>query len=453
MARASFGRARAAVGKLTGIQKFGIAIWFIMTFDPQWLLAAHGMRPIVRVPMVLVVVLFLAVFSKPKADKGDWLVPVLCWVGIAIVNLPFSFDRGDAMGPLRSIILYYLVGLCILRTFRTPRSTTWIVFLLFVGQYLWFGLWGLKSGLVAWHPDLDNFDGYGPLMATGVGPAYFYASGATTTRGKQLGYLAAALCIFGVVNSFARGAVLALIVAVGYIWLRSPRKGRMTAMLAAGLLIVTIGASLINGKTRGSDSRSSFWSEMSTMFDDSEGSTGDDRKVLWRAAVKVWEFHPILGVGINQFGSAAANLLKVGDVGGYYAENPATLWGRALHSLYFQILSEFGTVGIIVFIVMLVQFWRRCRALFKPAAAERWRQLGGSGDLRTLALGLESGMVGFLASGAFFNQLFTFWFYALIITCTLLYHLAAAPQLLPQRQGRAVRMPRMQQRMAARPAR
>jgi O-antigen ligase len=354
-------------------------------------------------------------------------------VSIALVNLPFSFDRGDAMGPLRSIILYYLVGITVIRAFRTPRSATALVFLLFVGQYIWFGLWGLKSGLVAWHPDLDNFDGYGPLMATGVGPAYFYATGASTRRGKMLGYSAAALCVFGVINSFARGAVLALIVTVGYIWLRSPKKGKVTAFLAAGALIVVIGASLIDGTTRGTDTRSSFWSEMSTMFDDSPGSTGDDRKVLWRAAVKVWTFRPVFGAGINQFGSAAANLLKVGDVGGYYAENPMTLWGRALHSVYFQILAEFGAVGILVFIMMLVLFWKRCNKLFTAEAAERWRQAGGYGDLRGLALGLESGMVGFLASGAFFNQLFTFWFYALIITCTMIYFMVV-PQ--GQRGGR-----------------
>jgi O-antigen ligase len=204
-----------------------------------------------------------------------------------------------------------------------------------------------------------------------------------------------------------------------------------------------IAASVINGKTRGTDTRSSFWSEMSTMFDDSEGSTGDDRKVLWTAATKVWTHHPVFGAGINQFGPAAANLFQVGDVGGYYAENPATLWGRALHSVYFQILSEFGSVGIIVFVMMLVQFWRRCNALFTPAAAERWRRLGGPGDLRSLALGLESGMVGFLTSGAFFNQLFTFWFYALVITCTLIYYMVVPPQGLPQRSAR----------MAVRPAR
>jgi O-antigen ligase len=418
------GKAFAAEWRLSGLQRYAIAMWFIVICDPQWFLASFGAQPIVRVPLILISILIAVVLTRPDATKGDWLLPIAIFIGIAVVNLPFSYDRGESTGPLKSLILYYLVGLAILRTFRTPRSTTAIVFLLFVGQYLWFGLWGLKGARVEWHPDLANFDAFGPLMATGVGPTYFYATGAATTRGKRLGYLAAALCILGVINSFARGAVLALCVTVAYIWWRSPRKGQITAFLAAGFVIVVITASMVNGKTRGGgDTRANFWSEMSTMFDDSEGSTGDDRKVIWRAATREYLEHPILGVGIAQFGPVAASEFQIGDVGGAYAENPATLYGKALHSIYFQILSEFGTVGAITFVVMLAQFWMRCRVLFQPAAAERWRRAGGQGDLRSLALGLESGMVAFLASGAFFNQLSTVWFYGLLTTCSLLYYL------------------------------
>jgi O-antigen ligase len=418
-------------------------MWFILICDPQWFIASFGAQSIVvRIPAFFIGILIMVVLMRPDATKGDWLLPMLAWVGVGVVNLPFSYDLGESIGPLRSLILYYLVGLAILRTFRTPRSTTAIVFLLFVGQYLWFGLWGLKGARVPWHPDLANFDAFGPLMSTGVGPAYFYATGASTTRGKRLGYLAAALCVLGVINSFARGAVLSLIVTVAYIWWRAPRKGQLTAFLAAGAVIVVITASLVNGKTRGgSDTRSNFFDEMSTMFDDSEGSTGDDRKVLWTAATRVYLEHPVLGVGINQFGPVAGTEFKIGDVGGSYAENPATLYGRALHSVYFQILSEFGTVGAIVFVLMLVQFWRRCNVLFQPAAAERWRRAGGQGDLRSMALGLESGMVGFLASGAFFNQLFTVWFYGLLITCSLLYFLVVPPKNAVLRPSRAAVAP------------
>jgi O-antigen ligase len=148
-----------------------------------------------------------------------------------------------------------------------------------------------------------------------------------------------------------------------------------------------------------------------------------------------------MGVGINQFGPVVASEFKVGDIGGAYAENPLTLYGRALHSIYFQILSEFGTAGAVIFVVMLVQFWTRCNVLLKPAAAERWKRAGGQGDLRSLALGLESGMVGFLASGAFFNQLFTVWFYGLLIMCTLLYYMVVPPKNAMPRLTRAAVAP------------
>jgi len=430
-------RVRTAAFKLDGLQKYALAIWFVMLCDPQWWIASYVGQFFVRVPLIFIAILAIAVMMKQQ--PGDWLGGLLVWVSIAAINLPFAYDRGQAMQPFRSIVLYYIIGLCIVRTFRTPRSTTHILFLLFVGQYLWWGLHGLRHGLVAWHPDLANFDGYGPLMSTGVGPGYFYATGASTPRRRKLGYLAAALSVIGVVNSFARGAVLALCVTVVYIWARSPNKGRTAGYVAAAGLIVAIAASLINGKTRGADTRSSFWSEMSTMFDDSKGSTGDDRKVLWAAAVKVWEYHPILGAGINNFGPAAATEFKIGDVGGSYAENPKRLYDRALHSIYFQILSEFGLAGVLTFGFLLVQFWRRNHVLFTPAAAERWRRAGGQGDLRSLALGLESGMVGFLVSGAFFNQMFSMWFYGLIIATSLLYHMVKPSTGLQLRTARVAK--------------
>ncbi|MGH7620241.1 MAG: O-antigen ligase family protein [Gemmatimonadaceae bacterium] len=420
--------------KLTGLQWLIVVIWFILLFDPQWFVASFGLKIILRFPMVLLGVLLIAMFMEPR--EGDRLYGILAWTSVAAINLPFAYDRGASMPEFRSLIFYYVIGLAVIRYFRSPRVASSIIFLLLVGQYLWWGLWGLKSASVYWHPNLDNFDGYGPLMATGIGPGYYYAAGSKDTRSKVLGYTAAVLSVIGCVNSFARGAVLGLIVTAGYIWLRSPNKGRMTMMAVVGMGIVVIISLVVPGKSRGDDTRDNFFDEMSTMFDDSEGSTGDDRKVLWAAAMKVFYQHPILGAGLEQFGPDAAMTFKMGDVGGAYAENPSRLYARALHSNYFQLLSEFGLVGAAIFIWMLVEFWRRCHFFLKPSTAVIWQRAGGAQDIRSLALGLESGMVGFLATGVFFNQLFQMWFYGLVIMAALLETLVKrAAQPVPVRGG------------------
>jgi O-antigen ligase len=317
-----------------------------------------------------------------------------------------------------------LIALAVVRSFSNARDVGPIFLLLCVGQYLWWGLMGVKSGAVWWHPNLGNFDGYGPIMACGVGPGYYYAMSTKSPWRRRLGLFASALSVLGVVSAFARGGVLALIVTVAYIWFRSPKKGRATVVVVAGFLLVVIAASMIDGSTRGDDTRSNFWDEMSTMFDDSGGSTGDDRKQLWAAAVMVWKAHPVLGVGAANFGPAAVTIIQHGDLpGSIYDDNPLKLYGRALHSNYFQLLSEFGIAGVCLYVYMIVEFYRRSRYIRRRA---RYIDLTPAQihDVGSLALGLESGLVGYLVTGIFFNQLYQSWFFALVIANALLYKLA-----------------------------
>lgn len=399
-------------------------MWFIILFDPQFLLASFGLSPVLRVPLVLTVVLAITLVLKPR--KGDWLWGMLAWLALMAIDLPGAYNRGEAVGPLRIMVLYYLVGLSVVRAFRSPRAVGPILLLLCVWQYVWWGVMGIKDGMVPWHPNLSNFDGYGPLMACGVGPAYYYALATHDKWRRRLALIASGLSVVGVVSAFARGGVLALIVTVGYIWMRSPRKARATALVAAGALLVVIAASLINGTTRGDDTRASFWAEMGTMFDQSSGSTGDDREHLWAAAVMVFKTHPVLGVGANNFGPVAVTIIAPGQFpGAVFDDNPASLYGRALHSNYFQLLSEFGIVGIGIYLALVLQFWWRSHYLVRNSGSLDLTAAGIS-DVRSMALGLESGMVAYLVSGVFFNQLFTSWFFCLFIANALLYSMAKA---------------------------
>jgi len=408
--------------RLTFQQKLVLVLWFIILFDPQFLLQALGLGFAVRIPLVLTIVLAISLFMR--MGKGEWFWGILTWLGLMVIDIPFAYNRGEAIPPLRTLILFYLIALAVVRSFNNARDVGPLFFLLCVGQYLWWGLMGVKTGAVWWHPNLGNFDGYGPIMACGVGPAYYYAMSTNSRWRRFLGLSASALSVLGVVSAFARGGVLALVVTIAYIWMRSPKKGRATALVLAGFLLVVIAASVIDGTTRGDDTRSNFWEEMGTMFDDSEGSTGDDRKQLWEAAIKVWEAHPVLGVGAANFGPAAVTIISHGDLkGSIYDDNPLTLYGRALHSNYFQLLSEFGIAGVCLYVYMIYEFFRRSRHICRRA---RYIDLTPAQlhDPRSLALGLESGLVAYLVTGVFFNQLYQSWFFGLIIANALLYKMA-----------------------------
>ena len=74
---------------------------------------------------------------------------------------------------------------------------------------------------------------------------------------------------------------------------------------------------------------------------------------------------------------------------------------------------------------MLWDFFRRNRALRRPARVQLWTATsGGLLDLRYVSLGLESAMIGFLLTSYFYNQIFDInWFYTLLTLNALLFHL------------------------------
>jgi O-antigen ligase len=225
---------------------------------------------------------------------------------------------------------------------------------------------------------------------------------------------------------------------------RSPNKRAAAGgiALAAGV-VVFAGVVLFAGAGveraaggEGSNTERNFFAEIGTISRDFNAGTGEDRRILWDAGWKVFLEHPVLGVGAENFGPFAATYFPRGTIKGRYAQNPAMLYDRKLHNGYVQSLCEFGIVGSLLFIWLVVDFWRRNAALRTPRYRAAWdAATGGRYDLRWLALGLESGMVAFWGSAVFYNQLFEPWLYVLLTANALLHsRLTAAlhaPVVLP----------------------
>src|SRR5262249_19254610 len=115
------------------------------------------------------------------------------------------------------------------------------------------------------------------------------------------------------------------------------------------------------------------------------------------------------------------------DTGGAYDENPGRLYDRNLHSTYFQILCEFGAVGAVLFYWLGWGFWKRNVAIRTKEFGATRKATGIPRGLRGLALGLECGMVSYLATGALYNQIFNVhWFYS-ILTLNMLLHRFSRP--------------------------
>jgi len=399
-----------------------IALWTLVLFEFQWLAASFGALPFLRLPTLLFLVLIVTLAIQVPSNstwrrRWQWYTPYLAFIATGIVALPFAVNRGFVVDSLTLFFLYWTLIVGTVAIVDTPRRVE-LLASLYGLSFIWFALWGSWRGFVPWHYVIANDDGFGALMVVGVGLSSFLAAAAPkASRLRMLMGLAAVLSLTGVVASFARGAFLAVSVVAGLVWFRSQRKIRGLVIGLTGALLVVVVANTFH--------RDEFWAEMETSFTHSttEG-TNEDRWVLWTAAWLVFQERPLLGVGPGNFGPFAAQHFNVGDLpsGGYgYTNNPGMLYNRSLHSIYMQIISEHGALGSLAFLWMLTHFWRRNRVLRTPEAAQRWRARGGTFDLRSMALGLEAGMVGYLLTAAVYGLIHSHWPYTLIAINLLLH--------------------------------
>ncbi len=393
-------------------------LWFLIVFDPHRWLASFGAGPLNRLGSIAFVPLVLIMLVQGPmilAWARRWtMYPALAaYVGFAFVTVPLAFNRGQAWETTQGLILFYLLGLGTLVFIRKATQAIPIVLML-MWQFAWWAYHARFSAMVFWHPGYANTDGVGSLLVMGIGLCFYYGLATNHKWLKRIAFALAAYCVLGVVASFARGAVLTAGAVIVVLWVRSPRKAIAAAGAILAVVLVIGGAGLMHEE-------GAFWAEMeSTFTEGAREGTGRDRWELWKAATRVWTERPIIGVGATNFGPFAASYFAFGEIPGY--ENPGRLYSRNLHNAYFQILSEFGIIGSLLFIWLIVDFWKNNRKLRRPDFLQAWHsRSGGKLDLRFISLGLELAMFAYLCNSLFYAQLYVHWLYTLLIANHLLF--------------------------------
>lgn len=136
--------------------------------------------------------------------------------------------------------------------------------------------------------------------------------------------------------------------------------------------------------------------KMRSAWDWQNDPTAFHRTLLWKAGLKMFETHPLFGVGLSNFGRVYST--------DYSAEDPDA--GRANsgeewvpHSIYVQSLSETGLAGTVPLVALWLLFFR-----LNARTRRRLQTLGlanRSNFEYRLSIGLDFALVGYLVSGAF----------------------------------------------------
>jgi putative inorganic carbon (HCO3(-)) transporter len=195
------------------------------------------------------------------------------------------------------------------------------------------------------------------------------------------------LAIVTAIGTYERSALVGLVVLGIYMWIRSRRKlGFGVVAIAVGLLVVYTTSSAWNAR-------------ISTIA--SPENSANVRILVWRWTLEFSATHPFGG----GFQAYLINHIEIPASSGA----PAIIeFGRAFHSIYFEMLGELGFPGLILFLLITTVTFVNLRRIVKKA-----RAYPGLEWVVSLSDALQSGLAVFLTSGAFVGIAFQpmYWYF------------------------------------------
>ncbi len=148
-----------------------------------------------------------------------------------------------------------------------------------------------------------------------------------------------------------------------------------------------------------------------------QDGTASHRIYLWKQGLKMFRDYPIFGVGPHNYPIVRFE---------HYNENDPHPGPFVSHSVYIEALTELGLVGLVPLILLFVLFFRQNALTRKHILATD--PAGKQNFFYCLALGLDLGMIGFMASAAFVSVLYYPHIWLLLSLSTSLHTIAARPK-------------------------
>ena len=342
---------------------------------------------------LLGVVLLFA--RDPQALKQHAGARLLMWllagfVGAALLSTFGSVVPGKSWGTVLALLRYVPLGLYACFAIRRDSKLQ----ALYVAVALVLGLWSVDAWLQAltgWslggHAEAEHVSGIFGAENLKLGPTLAvlspFALWAARRRWGLPGLLFAFVLLLGpVLLAGSRAAWLCYaLVALGFAWreARSALRFAGFCMIAAALLALAGG---IAWKTS-----SRFHDRMSQTLlalqgtDQSVDTALSGRLDIWHASTKMIAANPVTGVGVRGFRYAYPRYAPANDH--FVVSGEACGVGEGAchaHQLVLEVLTETGTVGLLLWLAAVV------------LAVRAWRQVGAAARARafpvTLALGV-----------------------------------------------------------------
>jgi probable O-glycosylation ligase (exosortase A-associated) len=310
---------------------------------------------------------------------------LMLWMTItSFFGLAPSDDVWDKWNWVEKMLFMCLVGFALTTTRVRVNQMIWVV-------VLSIGFWGVK-GAISFPLNGGGAGIHGPDAGITAGnnefgvalvmilPLVFYLWHSVADRRLRTGLMVMGfLLTFATVFTYSRGALIGVCAMAMVLWLRTPTK------LSIGLAILVCALTIYAFAPR------SWFTRMGTIETYQNDSSAMSRINFWRISLRIAELRPVVGGGFSvTHDMNVTNRMLEGTT------IPRLQKARATHSIYFDVLSEHGWVGLALFVMIAVYAWRSCSWLIRNSRDRPdlgWANLLGRMGQATLA--------GFYIAGAF----------------------------------------------------
>lgn len=371
-----------------GREKLGPIFWAAMLW--LWFEFGRILTPPV-LPLALSGALLMWWISQPKKVFTQRDAAWFIIIGACAFGVLFSENTFAAFEATKMFTILFL-GMCLpLQTLSSTlaRARAWVLGFVAIAAFV--GFWAAThAGFGPAGTDGHDENYVAAIVGMGAALSYFaiFAERKWWLRMALIGSLVAYIGAVALAANPSRGGFLGLIVVALYGLSRSPRKMLGIAVLALGGLALLVFAG------------DAFWAEIGTTTDYSSG-TGDVRLEIWKSGLRMWQAHPVLGVGAGNFRWV---------IGDYQSLEQLEKFGRNLggsivaHSMHVELLAELGSVGVIATAVLAGTTWRALgRLQLSPARLRSARTPQAMRTFSCYADAIRAAMLAVFVNGVFLS--------------------------------------------------
>lgn len=169
-----------------------------------------------------------------------------------------------------------------------------------------------------------------------------FQSGLSKTR-RFFYYLTLILLFTGIIATSSRGGFLGMVAVILTIWWMS--KNRLKIMFLAIVAVTVAGSLLISFIPE------KYIDDVQSISDKKD-NTRVERLRTWEIGWEMFKANPILGVGAGNFPNTVNLYISKTS---WWTGREKNLSGRQTHSLYFDVISELGSIGVLIY--GYIMFW------------------------------------------------------------------------------------------------